>query len=340
MCAHPIEVQNANPQVSVEAGWHGMDVELTVKSDSGGDGHLNRVVEWEEVGASFEHTGSLIGFQVPAPRNVPVQAANRVEPDRHRSPQELILAAHDKQPGGGGGTWSVDQLDVLVCLRCGMCHPRVIPRSGYRVTRRIISGPGQAVQLEVRKTPQACILKKYEAQAGPSDNIAPTTAPVRIPDWRSEEPRDHERAMQITAHDENSLTNLLFSEIHRHDRLPAFLGTITWRNRATFPFMIRDVTLHQQVGLSEFGKPDAVIIIVDADGRFHVLVVESKLKTYIESCGHNLPLRRFNNNSTRSSTTSCPFATGLYARCGHSTRPLGTSRSKTTSQPLRTRRIS
>jgi len=67
------------------------------------------------------------------------------------------------------------------------------------------------------------------------------------------------------AHDENALTNLLFSEIHRHEVLPAFLGTITWRNRATFPFTIREATLHQQVGFSEFGKPDALIVIVDTD---------------------------------------------------------------------------
>src|ERR1700735_2870689 len=80
--------------------------------------------------------------------------------------------------------------------------------------------------------------------------------------------------MDIIAHDENSLTNLLFSEIHRCDLLPAFLATIVWRNGATFPINIRRATLHQQVGFSGFGRPDAIIIIEATDEHYHVVIVE------------------------------------------------------------------
>ena len=34
--------------------------------------------------------------------------------------------------------------------------------------------------------------------------------------------------MHIIAHDENSMTNLLFSEVHRHGKLVELLQEISW----------------------------------------------------------------------------------------------------------------
>jgi hypothetical protein len=101
--------------------------------------------------------------------------------------------------------------------------------------------------------------------------------------------------MDIQAHDENSLTNLLFSELHRHNKLQGFLDAIIWLGGATFQLDSRDGSLHQQVNLSEFGRPDAMIVLPYAAGGCHVVIVESKLTTYLKACAHNLPHRRFNN---------------------------------------------
>ncbi len=69
--------------------------------------------------------------------------------------------------------------------------------------------------------------------------------------------------MKIIAHDENSLTNLFFSEIYRLQKISEFLNGIEWRDLIKLPFDIAETELHHQVNLSEFGRPDAIITVVD-----------------------------------------------------------------------------
>ena len=90
--------------------------------------------------------------------------------------------------------------------------------------------------------------------------------------------------MKILAHDEDSMTNLFFSEVQRHDRLNAFLNVIEWRSHHALPFTVFEAEIHQQVNLSEFGRPDATIITKDEDGRWHIVIVEVKLGAYLECC--------------------------------------------------------
>lgn len=101
--------------------------------------------------------------------------------------------------------------------------------------------------------------------------------------------------MKIVAHDEDSMTNLFFSEIHRHDKLQSFLNQIEWRDHSEIPYNIADAELHQQVNFSEFGKPDALIIVTDNHGKKHIVIVEVKLHSYVESCSYNLENGKFNN---------------------------------------------
>lgn len=100
--------------------------------------------------------------------------------------------------------------------------------------------------------------------------------------------------MKIIAHDEDSMTNLFFSEIHRLEKIEKFLGLIKWRNFSGIPFNIAEVELHQQVNLSEFGKPDAMIIVTDKEEQKHIVIVEVKLDTYLECCVTN-ENGKFNN---------------------------------------------
>ena len=90
--------------------------------------------------------------------------------------------------------------------------------------------------------------------------------------------------MRIIAHDEDSMTNLFFSEVHRHQKIADFLGLIEWRSSTVIPFDISVVELHQQVNFSEFGKPDAIILATDSKGNKHVVVLEVKLGTYLDCC--------------------------------------------------------
>lgn len=100
--------------------------------------------------------------------------------------------------------------------------------------------------------------------------------------------------MRIIAHDEDSMTNLFFSEIHRIERIEQFLGLINWRNYSEIPFSIAKAELHQQVNLSEFGKPDVIIIVTNKEGQKHIVIVEVKLGEYLECCIAN-ENGKFNN---------------------------------------------
>ena len=93
--------------------------------------------------------------------------------------------------------------------------------------------------------------------------------------------------MTIVAHDEDSMTNLFFSEVYRHEKMEAFLKLIDWRDHNILPFKVEDTELHQQVNFSEFGKPDAVIIVTDENDQKHIVIVEVKLGKYLESCISN-----------------------------------------------------
>jgi hypothetical protein len=95
--------------------------------------------------------------------------------------------------------------------------------------------------------------------------------------------------MDILAHDENSMTNLFFSEVHRHGKIGDVLRQILWRHHERLPFELGDAELrtaelHQQVGLSDFGRPDATILVTDPHEVRHV-IIEGKLGEYLASAG-------------------------------------------------------
>ena len=113
--------------------------------------------------------------------------------------------------------------------------------------------------------------------------------------------------MRIVAHDEDSMTNLFFSEVHRHDKLKDFLALIEWRSSSVMPFDVADAELHQQVNLSEFGRPDAIILVTSSNGQRHVVIVEVKLGKYLDSC-ETTGTGRFENRSGLSSRLNYQLA--------------------------------
>ena len=103
--------------------------------------------------------------------------------------------------------------------------------------------------------------------------------------------------MKIIAHDENSLTNLFFSELHRHQKILDFLSLIQWRSRQLEVSGLSSVELHMQVNFSEFGKPDAMIVATDEEGVRHVIIIEAKLGSYVEASSYNLENGKFDNRN-------------------------------------------
>jgi hypothetical protein len=100
--------------------------------------------------------------------------------------------------------------------------------------------------------------------------------------------------MKIIAHDEDSMTNLFFSEVHRHEKLEDFLALIEWRSSSSMPFDVSSAEIHQQVNFSEFGRPDAIIVVTDSKDQKHVVIVEVKLGKYLDSC-LSTENKKFNN---------------------------------------------
>jgi hypothetical protein len=89
----------------------------------------------------------------------------------------------------------------------------------------------------------------------------------------------------IVTHNENSLVNLLFSEIDHFDLINGFIDKIIWRNHSKSPFeSARDADIHLQLGLGNkygFGTPD-VIIRVNYKEKDHVIIIEAKLGKYCD----------------------------------------------------------
>jgi hypothetical protein len=90
--------------------------------------------------------------------------------------------------------------------------------------------------------------------------------------------------LKIIAHDEDSMTNLFFCEVQRHEKQKEFLDLVEWREGSTAPFDVASAELHQQVNFSEFGRPDAIVVVTDSRGKKHVIIIEVKLGTYLDSC--------------------------------------------------------
>lgn len=190
VCSHPTCVENGPQHETMTLGHIesdnaavGLKVWIHLRSDSGVDDDLSAIREMEVVADAHDFTGAAT--RAPRSGNTKWQWANEVEPDRHRSRADLMNAYDQTQLHGAEGDWSNDQLDVFYCLRCGMIEeaPVEISNSGYRVTRVFSTVPGEQLRLVLRKHPQACTIKDFQAAAGPSQ---PLQIEVTVPKRHAE----------------------------------------------------------------------------------------------------------------------------------------------------------
>jgi hypothetical protein len=198
VCAHPVAVQNgpdysshvyieirkepfaddkkegdkktAPPTKQLRAGLY---VELLVKSDSGVDEDLDRVLDQEFVSAPLDRSASMQGNPQNAPDQGQQEPATLARIDRHDVGVEQAIG-YAAGLAGQVGHWSNDQVDKFRCERCNMPEWQVIPASGYRVTRVISRAKDDRIRLRVTKEPTRCGVAGVVADPGPSQKIEVT----------------------------------------------------------------------------------------------------------------------------------------------------------------------
>ncbi len=175
VCAHPNAVQNGPAHSPINTPTQaGMQIAITVKSESGTDADLDKVMDSEVVSVSFDHTGSMVGVPPFSSSNSGFMPATTVPPDQHASGKAMIIDRCDNH--GGAGVWKRNQLDAFYCRRCGMTESdaEAIPSSGYQIIREIIPGGGTKIDFKVEKKAQGCTVGAYTTGAGPSPTYSDT----------------------------------------------------------------------------------------------------------------------------------------------------------------------
>ncbi|SCX85491.1 protein of unknown function [Nitrosospira sp. Nl5] len=166
-CPLPINVRNGPFHQPIdEPARVGMEIAITISSSTGVDADMATIVDSEQVGLSFNHTGSFIGMP-PLPSNQSgFMPGFPIPNDRHAAPRSLIIDRADNH--GGNGSFDKHQLDIFMAPACGIPVPQAIPDSGYLIKRVISVGPGTQITFRTEKSPAACTVNGFATTAGPS----------------------------------------------------------------------------------------------------------------------------------------------------------------------------
>jgi hypothetical protein len=165
----PVAVRNGPFHAPIDtATTAGMEIAITLTSSSGVDADMAAVQDSEQVGLSYNHTGSFSGM-TPLPSNQSgFMAGFPIPNDQHGTPKSLIIDRADNH--GGGGQFDKDQLDIFTAS--GVPTATAIPASGYRIRRIIKTGPGTKIVLRTEKSAHACTVNGFNTTAGPSPTQA------------------------------------------------------------------------------------------------------------------------------------------------------------------------
>jgi hypothetical protein len=160
----PIAIENGPFHAPIDtAGLVGMAIAITMRY-SGNRADLSHVQDSEQVGLSFNHTGSFVGVAPIASSQSGFMSALAIPNDRHGADRATILAIAARGPG----SFSKHQLDIYTHAREGVVTPIVVMNSGYQIDRTISTGPGTQVALTTAKRPVACTVNGFSTAPGPS----------------------------------------------------------------------------------------------------------------------------------------------------------------------------
>ncbi len=170
-CPAPVAVRNGPFHAPIDtAAAVGMEIAITLTSSTGVDADMASVEDSEQVGLSFNHTGSFTGLP-PLPSNQSgFMPGHPIPNDRHTLTRSLIVDRADHH--GGNGSFEKQQLDIFKAPACGVTTPQAIPKSGYIIKRIITTGPGTKITFRTEKRAAACTVNGFSTGAGPSGTQA------------------------------------------------------------------------------------------------------------------------------------------------------------------------
>lgn len=166
VCAHPNAVLSGPVHAPINTTYAGMEINITIRSDSGTDTDLDQVMDSEHVPQSNGATGS--GENGLTAETGGYQQATTVPPDQHVVAKTYIIDRFDNH--GGAGSMNFDQVDSFYCKRCGMqeANAVVIPNSGHTVTFSWWTTGGNSILMKAKKVAHACTVGAFTSAAGPS----------------------------------------------------------------------------------------------------------------------------------------------------------------------------
>jgi len=124
---------------------------------------LADVLDSESVGASIDHTGSMVARPSATSNNSGFMAADSIPDDRHTSGIADHLSFFDQH--GGDGSYSRLQMDLFKIPKCGINTPQPMPNSGYRVKRHV-KAEGTSVVGIITKTAEAVTVGSNSSTPG------------------------------------------------------------------------------------------------------------------------------------------------------------------------------
>jgi hypothetical protein len=162
----PVAVRNGPKHGPIDdADAVGMSIAITLTSSTGKDADMANVQDSEQVSTSFNHKGSYKSIDPFPSRNTKDMPGYPIPDDRHAEEVDRIFNLADRH--GGSGSYEREQLDTFKAPALGITEPQAIPNSGY-VIRRTIIVSGSTIKFRVDKSPQACTVKGFTSEAGPS----------------------------------------------------------------------------------------------------------------------------------------------------------------------------
>jgi hypothetical protein len=163
----PVAVRNGPTHAPLDSGNRiGMSIAITITSSSGVDADMARIQDSEQVGLSYNHTGSCASLPPLPSSQSGFMPGHPIPDDEHTWTRTAVLDRADNH--GGNGSFEKQQLDIYTDAAAGVTTPVAIPNSGYIIKRIITSGPGTRVVFRTEKRAAAVTVNGYSSAAGPS----------------------------------------------------------------------------------------------------------------------------------------------------------------------------
>lgn len=166
----PINVRNGPAHAPINSGDRvGMSIAITISSSSGRDADMSAIEDSEQVGLSYNHTGSMVGVAPIPSSQSSFMPGYPIPNDQHAWSKAAVIDRADNH--GGNGSFEKQQLDIYKDPAGGVTTPTAIPSSGY-IIKRTFTTTGTSITLRTEKRAADVSVNGYSTTAGPSPTQA------------------------------------------------------------------------------------------------------------------------------------------------------------------------